>query len=131
MSEISCKEQRQDLVELGFKLYPGCRHEAVEYANEIGIQIDEIIHAFSDADILEAIHQSARVMGLLSSGVTCEICEVEILDEDQSMECENCGAFFCDDCGEYPGHDERYCSVRCVEETGKWEKLAGAWISIT
>lgn len=43
-----------------------CRNEAWEYANnELGISSDEIIGKFSDRDVLEAIHDSARVMGLL------------------------------------------------------------------
>jgi len=53
-------EQAQDLRKLGFHCYPGCRIEAVEHA------INEILQKFSDADVLEAIHDSARVMGLFS-----------------------------------------------------------------
>jgi hypothetical protein len=47
-------------------MYSGCRNEAVAYAMEdMGISLDEIIGKLSDDTILEAIHSSAVVMGLL------------------------------------------------------------------
>lgn len=54
------------LATLGFPMYSGCRNEAVAYAMEdMGISLDEIIGKLSDDTILEAIHSSAVVMGLL------------------------------------------------------------------
>ncbi len=59
-------DMQDDLERLGFDLYPGCRVGAWEHANEIGISNQELIKKFSDHDILEAIWESARVMGLLA-----------------------------------------------------------------
>lgn len=113
MSELS-----DDLFRLGFQLYPGCRIEAVKHADELGISIEEILLKFSDADVLEAIHESARVMGLLSV-VKCAICD-EVIDENDAMECDCCGEIFCDNCGEFPGERNRYCGISCALECG-WQ----------
>ena len=116
------QEMKEDLKRLGFKLYSGCRNEAWEHANEIGISTDEIVVKFSDDDVLRAIHDSARVMGMLAEledEITCcPNCGVEA-DENDLMECERCGNLFCDDCGVFP-MESRYCSIYCLEKDGKY-----------
>ena len=103
-------EMKEDLEKLGFDISPGCRIEAFEYANEIGISMAEILMKFSDQEVLEAIHDSARVMGMLSElSEQCSVCG----EEDDLMECDCCGELFCYDCGIFPG-DERYCSEECA-----------------
>ena len=113
-------EMKEDLERLGFNLYPGCRVEAWEHANELGISNEEIIGKFSDHDILEAIWESARVMGMLAelpelSDEECSVCGTESY---HLMECDNCGELLCKDCGIFPGGifpgDERYCSEECA-----------------
>ena len=64
--ETSWSEIKKDLEQLGFDLYPGCRISAWEFANEIGISTEEILRKFSDHDVLEAIWDSARIMGYLA-----------------------------------------------------------------
>jgi len=121
--ELSRHEQAQDLRRLGFILYPGCRTEAIEYAISIGISLDEIICKFSDADVIEAIHESAMILGFLAElgdNVKCENCDAEV-DLSELMECDNCGREFCHLCNGIYHPDKQFCSRECAVR-GKMDK---------
>lgn len=74
-------EMKSDLSRMGFDVYPGCRNSAIQQAiEEWGISLDEIIGKLSDTDVLEAIHASAGVMGLIPDE------EEEVEEEDEDAE---------------------------------------------
>ena len=81
-------EMKSDLSRMGFDVYPGCRNSAIQQAiEEWGISLDEIIGKLSDTDVLEAIHASAGVMGLIPDEE--EEVEEEVEEEDDDDDDEN------------------------------------------
>jgi hypothetical protein len=56
------------LNQLGFPTYPGCRFSAFDFAtNSMGLPIDEILGKIDDEVILRAIYNSLQVCGLLQT----------------------------------------------------------------